>query len=300
MADTCFTSSSTPARLPLIFMYILRKKRERNMRRDCEAHHTSRHTVSGIYTPGHLVMMTLWQINKEYSHEINSDNRFGVSDLLVCPGSGTGVWHHRPPQAPSVAKMAPAGPIAVGGPWNEFSFTSVGSLARGCAPADPGGLGCVPSSSGNSHFVGAPPWNFVAPSDGLTLTVTDAFLKGDSFEVLDMGVPIGVTSAVPTNPTSCGSDPVPCLADATLSHGVFNLGPGPQHHDQGSDQSVWNWCGLLPGRREAGTSRLLSHCAPRPIQTARGNDPGSVRKRDIPCPSARASLRTCFEDRHHS
>jgi hypothetical protein len=53
------------------------------------------------------------------------------------------------PQAPSVAKMAPAGPITVGGPWNEFSFTSVGSLARGCAPADPGGLGCVPSSSGN-------------------------------------------------------------------------------------------------------------------------------------------------------
>ena len=44
------------------------------------------------------------------------------------------------PQAPSVAKMAPAGPIAVGGPWNEFSFTSAGSLAKGCAPADPGGL----------------------------------------------------------------------------------------------------------------------------------------------------------------
>jgi hypothetical protein len=67
----------------------------------------------------------------------------------------------------------------------------------------------------------------VAPSDGLTLTVTDAFQKGDSFEVLDMGVPIGSTSAVPTNPASCGSDPVPCLADPTMSHGVFNLGPGP-------------------------------------------------------------------------
>jgi hypothetical protein len=131
------------------------------------------------------------------------------------------------PQAPSIAKMAPIGPIVIGGPWNEFSFTSAGSLARGCAPADPGGLGCVPSSSGNSHFVGAPPWNFTAPSDGLTLTVTDAFLKGDSFQVLDMGVPIGNTSAVPTAAVSCGSDPVPCLADPTVSHGVFNLGPGP-------------------------------------------------------------------------
>jgi hypothetical protein len=68
--------------------------------------------------------------------------------------------------------MAPAGPITVGGPWNEFSFTSAGSLQRG--PADPGGLGCIPSSSGNSYFVGAPPWTFVAPSDGLTLTVTEA------------------------------------------------------------------------------------------------------------------------------
>lgn len=130
------------------------------------------------------------------------------------------------PQAPSVARMAPAGPIAVGGSWNEFSFTTAGVFAKGCAPADPGGLGCVPSSSGNSHFVGAPPWTFVAPSDGVTLTVTDAFLKGDIFEVDDKGIPIGNTSAVPMNPATCGSDPVPCLADPTVSHGVFNLGPG--------------------------------------------------------------------------
>jgi hypothetical protein len=131
------------------------------------------------------------------------------------------------PQAPSIAKIAPAGSITLGGPWNEFSFTSAGTLAKGCAPADPGGLGCIPSSSGNSHFVGAPPWTFTAPSDGVTLTVTDAFQKGDSFEVLDMGISIGSTSSVPTNAASCGSDPVPCLADPTMSHGVFNLGPGP-------------------------------------------------------------------------
>src|SRR5262249_17870806 len=80
---------------------------------------------------------------------------------------------------------------------------------------------------GNSHFVGAPPWTFAAPSDGLTLTVTDAFQKGDVFDVLDNGNLIGSTSTVPTNPASCGSDPVPCLADSTVSHGVFNLGSGP-------------------------------------------------------------------------
>lgn len=129
-------------------------------------------------------------------------------------------------QVPSTAAVAPAGPITPGGPWNEFSFAGAGSFAKGCAPADPSGSGCVPSSAGNSHFVGAPPWTFVAPSDGATLTVTDAFQKGDAFQVLDLGNPIGSTSAVPTNSASCGNDPVPCLADPTVSHGVFDLGPG--------------------------------------------------------------------------
>lgn len=129
-------------------------------------------------------------------------------------------------QVPSTAAVAPAGPITPGGPWNEFSFAGAGSFAKGCAPADPSGPGCVPSSAGNSHFVGAPPWVFVAPSDGATLTVTDAFQKGDAFQVLDLGNPIGSTSAVPTNSASCGNDPVPCLADPTVSHGIFDLGPG--------------------------------------------------------------------------
>jgi hypothetical protein len=129
-------------------------------------------------------------------------------------------------QVPGTAAVAPAGPITPGGPWNEFSFGAAGSFAKGCAPADPSAPGCAPSSAGNSHFVGAPPWTFVAPSDGATLTVTDAFVKGDTFQVLDVGNPIGSTSAVPTSSVSCGSDPVPCLADPTVSHGVFNLGPG--------------------------------------------------------------------------
>src|SRR5207244_10599438 len=77
------------------------------------------------------------------------------------------------PQLPSTARIAPAGPIAIDGPCNEFSFTNAGSFAKGCAPADPAGLGCDPSSSGDSHFVGAPPWPFVAASDGGTLTVTE-------------------------------------------------------------------------------------------------------------------------------
>ena len=143
---------------------------------------------------------------------------------LAADGAENGTMERA--QVPKAAAVAPAGPIAPGGPWNEFSFGAAGSDARGCAPADPSGLGCAPSSAGNSHFVGAPPWTFVAPSDGATLIVTDAFQRGDTFQVLDAGNPIGGTSAVATNPASCGSDPVPCLADPTVSHGVFDLGPG--------------------------------------------------------------------------
>jgi hypothetical protein len=172
-------------------------------------------------------MMISFKIYRELIMKLTVTIAFASVGFLSVPALAQENGTTDSPQAPSIAKMAPAGPITVGGPWNEFSFTGAGSLAKGCAPADPGGLGCIPSSSGNSHFVGAPPWTFVAPSDGLTLTVTDAFQKGDSFEVLDMGISIGSTSAVPTNPASCGSDPVPCLTDPTVSHGVFDLGPGP-------------------------------------------------------------------------
>lgn len=130
-------------------------------------------------------------------------------------------------KVPKGAAAAPVGPIKTGGPWSEFSFGTAGTFAKGCAPADPAGAGCTPSSSGNSHFVGAPPWTFTAPSDGVSLTVTDAFNRGDTFEIYDNGHLVGSTSAVPSNPTSCGSDPVPCSVDPTVSHAVIDLPGGP-------------------------------------------------------------------------
>jgi hypothetical protein len=118
------------------------------------------------------------------------------------------------------------GAIPIGGPWIEFSFGETGSFATGCFPADPDGIGCVPSPGGNSVFGGAPPWTFTAPPGGVTLTVTDAFIRGDIFEIFDFGVSIGTTSAVDTD-GDCGDDPEPCLIDPLVSHGVFPLGPGP-------------------------------------------------------------------------
>ncbi|HEV7796875.1 MAG TPA: hypothetical protein VGO73_01870, partial [Pyrinomonadaceae bacterium] len=113
-----------------------------------------------------------------------------------------------------------------GGPWIEFGFAGTGSSATGCSPADPTGIACSPSSGGNSVFGTAPPWTFTAPAGGANLTVTDAFLRGDQFEVFDFGVSIGATS-LPATTGDCGSDPDPCLADAGVSHRVFPMAAGP-------------------------------------------------------------------------
>lgn len=115
------------------------------------------------------------------------------------------------------------GPVIVGGEkWLEIAASGNGSFAKGCAPADPGGFLCVPSSGGNSEFATAPPWTF---NGGSILTVTDAFDAGDQFEVFDNNVSIGMTS-VPSGSTGCGSDPVPCFANPNISSGTFNLGGG--------------------------------------------------------------------------
>jgi hypothetical protein len=57
------------------------------------------------------------------------------------------------------------------------------------------------------------------------LTVTDANIIGDSFDVFDFGVLIASTPSVLPG-GDCPNDPVPCFADPRVSHGVFSLAPG--------------------------------------------------------------------------
>jgi len=116
-----------------------------------------------------------------------------------------------------------SGSVVLDGLWYEWA--QVSGVVSGCSPADPAGPVCTPSSGGNSVFVHAPPWNFTAPAGGATISVTDAFLVGDRFEVFDFGSSIGLTS-VPSTSGSCGDDPVPCMADPNASSGTFFLGPG--------------------------------------------------------------------------
>jgi hypothetical protein len=121
------------------------------------------------------------------------------------------------------AMSVQAGPITFN-TFHEFSFTDVGVLARGCDPADPLGDFCIPSSGTPTQFADAPPWTFASPVDVL-LTVTDAFQSGDRFEVFDFGVSLGLTS-LPRSPGDCGDDPLPCLANPSISSRVFSLVAG--------------------------------------------------------------------------
>jgi hypothetical protein len=121
------------------------------------------------------------------------------------------------------AGVATAGPISLG-QWYEFGFDPNHSPgASGCQPADSAGVPC--RAGIDSLNLDAPPWTFTAPTS-VSLSVTDAFLPGDSFTVLDFGAVVGSTPAVPLVGISCGFDPNACLIDPAFSHATFLLSPG--------------------------------------------------------------------------
>jgi hypothetical protein len=117
-----------------------------------------------------------------------------------------------------------AGPIPLD-TYLQFSFSDVGVSAAGCDPADPAGAFCIPSSGTPTSFLDAPAWTF-AGGAGAILTVIDAFLSGDRFEVFDFGVSLGLSSQ-PGIGSDCGDDPLICLADANMSRLQIELGAGP-------------------------------------------------------------------------
>jgi PEP-CTERM motif len=109
--------------------------------------------------------------------------------------------------------------------WLQFGFGEAGTAASGCDPADPAGPFCIPSGGTPTTFLDAPPWTFTAGTGGATLTVVDAFLSGDQFEVFDFGASLGLTS-LPGAGADCGDDPVVCLANGDISRLVLALSGG--------------------------------------------------------------------------
>jgi len=130
-------------------------------------------------------------------------------------------------EAPEVAvyvdeSITSAVAVSPNGPWYEFLFTDIGVDAGACS------INCTPSSGLNSVYAPDSPWTFECPAEGCWLTVTDAFLNGDEFEIFDNSVSIGNTSEVaPTGICEPDeTDPEDCLIDNNSSSGMFVLGPG--------------------------------------------------------------------------
>jgi len=125
------------------------------------------------------------------------------------------------------SQVTASGPVTPDASWFEFAWDT-GGPSTGCSPADPGGSGCTASTGTPTAFADAPPWTFTCGSGGCWVTVTDAFLQdGEQLEVFDFGGSIGLTSVGSAVGSSCGNDPVPCLADPTVASGMFQVGPGP-------------------------------------------------------------------------
>lgn len=121
------------------------------------------------------------------------------------------------------AAAAHAGPIQQG-TFYSFSFSDATPEVRGCAPEDALGDFCIPGFETPTQNLDAPPWTFTFGRIS-TLTIVDAFLSGDRFEVFNFGVSLGVTS-LPAADADCGDDPLACLAEPGMSRLKVTLPPG--------------------------------------------------------------------------
>jgi hypothetical protein len=112
-------------------------------------------------------------------------------------------------------RSASATTITLDGSWLAFQFDA-GGTAEGCFG------GCVATTNPLASDALAPPWTFSGPA---TVTVLDLFLSGDTFELFDNLVSLGLSS-LPTDDGSCFNDIGCALADASYSRLVVDLGPG--------------------------------------------------------------------------
>jgi hypothetical protein len=103
--------------------------------------------------------------------------------------------------------------------WFEFRFGVEGTWAGACTD-----LTCIASFAMNSVYVGDPAWTFNLGSSA-ELKITDAFLKGDSFNVYDFGTLI---LEMPTVLAlgACGDDPDKCYGTTGVSYDSVSLQAG--------------------------------------------------------------------------
>lgn len=150
--------------------------------------------------------------------------------------------------------------------WYNFYALTDGSITSG--------------SSFTNYYIASPatPWTITSASS-LILRILDGGHQGDTFDVFDNGIPLGMTSATAidanhscaNDPTGSGTDPAACWNDPLMSRGTFTLPPG-------SHSLTVNWDQRVPG----GDSSLqwfevnLGPSAPSPGIPSAVPEPGSM------------------------
>jgi hypothetical protein len=125
----------------------------------------------------------------------------------------------------SLATQATTISLATDGQWQSFGVDSLSALS--------GGTEWIDNINSNSAGYGTPlDFQFtIAPGHTARLTVVDAAMAGDAFDVYNHGVLLGATSSVPmqdygNSPPDIGLDHDAALLNSAFSRGVFDLGAG--------------------------------------------------------------------------
>jgi hypothetical protein len=101
--------------------------------------------------------------------------------------------------------------------WYAFEFDAQGAFAIAAPPSWTGG---------NVVAADDPAWTFNVAGGNVAFQVTDAWLKGDIFDVYDFGSFVGETSNVPQSNVGTTSNPDVAFADPTYSSASFAMGAG--------------------------------------------------------------------------
>jgi hypothetical protein len=126
--------------------------------------------------------------------------------------------------AASLASQASTVNLAADGQWNAFTVDAFSSASGGAEWIDG-------DDSNAPGFGSALNYSFtIAAGQQGTLTVVDANFAGDTFQVFNLGVALGLTSQVPAgvygNTADVGNDYDAALSNAAFSRGVFTLAAG--------------------------------------------------------------------------
>lgn len=171
--------------------------------------------------------------------------------------------------ASSLAAQATSLHLTANEQWQAFGVDSFSSLSSGTEWID--------NSDSNAAGYGSPLSFTFTIADGFVgqLTVVDASMAGDTFEVFGNGQLLGATSSVPLqvygSAPDVGYDYDAALLNSTFSRGVFTLGAGSYSVTGALAQSLMiddGMGGLSPLNATAGAIKLSVSAVPEPSSLA--------------------------------